>query len=118
MNTAQYGRTRTLSEFFEKSSESLFPLSVVSSPTVKPFVFFPLSPEIGPGYSCAFHLSRKELFEFFLRVLLLFLNTRRSKFACTFSTVLVEGFATCRNGGKKHIAWVRDEERKRRVPWM
>jgi hypothetical protein len=109
--------TRTLSEDFEEFSESLFPLAIISSPAVKPSVLLELSPEIGPTYPCAFHLRRKEFFELFLGIFL-FLNTRCSKFACTFSTVFVEGFATRRNGRKQHIARVRDEEGKRCVPWM
>lgn len=114
----KYSRIRTLSKLFEKLSEPFLPLSIISSPTIKPSVFLPLSPKIGPAYSCAFHLSREQFLKFFLGVFLLFLDTQCPKFACTFSTVLVEGFATRRNRRKEHIAWVRYEERKRRIPRM
>src|SRR6267154_6835525 len=117
-NCIQYSRTRTFSELFEKFSEPFLPLSIISSPTIKSSVFLPLSPKIGPAYSCAFHLSREQFLEFLLWVFFLFLDTRCPNFACTFSTILVEGFATRRNRRKEHIAWIRDEERKRRIPRM
>jgi hypothetical protein len=112
------GEAHTLSKLPEKLPETFFPLSIIPPPTVKPSIFLPLSPEISPTCSCALHLRREELLKLCLGIVLLFLDTRRPKFARTFSTILVEGFATRGNGREEHISWISDEEWKRCIPRM